>query len=181
MQNYADTATKDWLWFEEVVSYANARLPHALILSGRAMNATPMVETGLKALRWLINIQTSPGGAFRAIGSNGFYRRGQEPAQFDQQPIEAQATISACFGAYHATRDMYWIAEARRAFEWYLGRNDLGLALYDAGSGGCRDGLHVDRLSQNQGAESTLAFLISLAEQRAMQNSLTSFKDPAGE
>ena len=180
MQSYADTATDDWHWFEEVISYANAKLPHALILSGRCMSAAPLLETGLKALRWLVKIQTSPSGAFRPIGSNGFYRRGLERAQFDQQPIEAQATISACIEAYHATSDMFWVAEARRAFEWFLGRNDLGLALYDSTTGGCRDGLHVDRLSQNQGAESTLAFLLSLAEMQALQNTLTSFKEPAG-
>jgi glycosyltransferase involved in cell wall biosynthesis len=178
MQRYADAATEDWHWFEDTVTYANAKLPHALILSGRCLNAAPMLETGLKSLRWLVKIQTSPSGAFRPIGSNGFYQRGQEPAQFDQQPIEAQATISACIEAYHATGDMFWVAEARRAFDWYLGRNDLGLALYDPGTGGCRDGLHVDRLSQNQGAESTLAFLIALAEQQALQNILTSFKEP---
>ncbi|HEV7924567.1 MAG TPA: glycosyltransferase family 4 protein, partial [Verrucomicrobiae bacterium] len=181
MQSYSDTATEDWCWFEEVVSYANARLPHALILSGRCLNATPLLETGLKSLRWLVKVQTSPTGSFRPIGSNGFYRRGQERAQFDQQPIEAQATISACIEAYHATSDMFWVAEARRAFEWFLGRNDLGLALYDAGTGGCRDGLHMDRLSQNQGAESTLAFLLALAEERALQDALTSFKEPVEE
>jgi glycosyltransferase involved in cell wall biosynthesis len=178
MQSYADTASEDWCWFEEVISYANAKLPHALILSGRCLNAAPLLETGLKSLRWLMQLQTSPSGAFRPIGSNGFYRRGQERALFDQQPIEAQTTISACNEAYHATNDMFWVAEARRAFEWFLGRNDLGLALYDAGTGGCRDGLHMDRLSQNQGAESTLAFLLALAETRALQNTLTSFKEP---
>jgi hypothetical protein len=181
MQRYADAATGDWHWFEEVVSYANAKLPHALILSGRRLKAGPMVETGLKALRWLVEVQTSAAGAFKPIGSNGFYKRGQERAHFDQQPIEAQATISACIEAYHATGDMFWVAEARRAFEWFLGRNDLGLALYDPGTGGCRDGLHVDRVSQNQGAESTLAFLLALAEERALHNTLTSFKEPVGE
>ena len=142
------------------------------------MNSAPMLETGLKTLRWLIKVQTSASGAFRPIGSNGFYPHGQSPAQFDQQPIEAQATVSACIEAYHATNDLFWVAEARRAFEWFLGRNDLGLALYDAGTGGCRDGLHMDRLSQNQGAESTLAFLLALAEKRALQNALTSFHEP---
>lgn len=181
MQSYSDTATPDWQWFEEVVSYANAKLPHALILSGRRLGNAAMLETGLMSLRWLVSVQTSPSGAFRPIGSNGFYRRGKERAQFDQQPIEAQATISACIEAYHATSDIFWVAEARRAFEWFLGRNDLGMALYDAGTGGCRDGLHVDRLSQNQGAESTLAFLLALAEKRALQNILTSFKEPVGE
>ncbi len=163
------------------VKRSNAKLPHALILSGRCMNEATMLETGLKALRWLVKIQTSDAGSFRPIGSNGFFPRGQERALFDQQPIEAQATVSACIEAYHATGDMFWVAEARRAFEWFLGRNDLGLALYDSSTGGCRDGLHMDRVSQNQGAESTLAFLLALAEMQALQNTLTSFKEPPGE
>jgi hypothetical protein len=179
MQRYADAATEEWQWFEDVVSYANAKLPHALILSGHCMNDTRLLETGLKALRWLVNVQTSDAGSFQPVGSNGFYPRGKERAQFDQQPIEAQATVSACIEAYHATGDMFWVVEARRAFEWLLGRNDLGLALYDSATGGCRDGLHVDRVSQNQGAESTLAFLLALAEMQALQNTLTSFKEPS--
>ncbi len=180
MQRYADAAIEEWLWFEDEVSYTNAKLPHALILSGRCMNDAAMLETGLKSLRWLVKVQTSDAGSFRPIGSNGFYRRGQARALFDQQPIEAQATVSACIEAYHATSNMDWVAEARRAFEWFLGRNDLGLALYDSSTGGCRDGLHVDRVSQNQGAESTLAFLLALAEMQALQNTLTSFKEPPG-
>ena len=140
MQRYLDAARDDWQWFEDVVSYANAKLPHALILSGRCMNDPDMVEIGLKTLRWLVKIQTSETGSFRPIGSNGFYPRGKERALFDQQPIEAQATVSACIEAYHATKDMFWVSEAGRAFEWFLGRNDLGLALYDPGTGGCRDG-----------------------------------------
>jgi glycosyltransferase involved in cell wall biosynthesis len=176
IQRYADAATEEWQWFEEIVSYANAKLPHAMILSGRCMANATMVELGLKTLRWLTKIQTSDAGSFRPIGSNGFFPRGKERALFDQQPIEAQATVSACIEAYHATNDMFWVTEARRAFEWFLGRNDLGLALYDSTTGGCRDGLHIDRLSQNQGAESTLAFLLALAEMQALQNTLTSFK-----
>jgi glycosyltransferase involved in cell wall biosynthesis len=177
MQRYADTATDEWQWFEEVVSYANAKLAHAMILSGRCMNAGTMLETGLRTLRWLTKVQTSETGSFRPIGSNGFFPRGKERAIYDQQPIEAQATVSACIEAYHATNDKFWIAEAWRAFEWFLGRNDLGLALYDSTTGGCRDGLHVDRLSQNQGAESTLAFLLALAEMESLQNTIASFKE----
>jgi glycosyltransferase involved in cell wall biosynthesis len=181
MQRHADAATGDWHWFEDVVSYANARLPQALILSGRSVNNPAMLETGLKALRWLVKLQTSAAGSFRPIGSNGFHPRGGERAIFDQQPVEAMATVSACIAAYHATGDPFWVAEARRAFEWFLGRNDLGLALYDAGTGGCRDGLHLDRVSHNEGAESTLAFLIALAEKQTLQNSLTSFKETNGQ
>jgi hypothetical protein len=181
MQRYTDAASDDWHWFEDTVSYTNARLPHALILSGRRMNNGAMMKTGLQALRWLVKVQTSDAGSFRPIGSNGFFPRGKERAQFDQQPIEAQATVAACIEAYQATGETLWVTEARRAFEWFLGRNDLGLALYDAVTGGCRDGLHVDRLSQNQGAESTLAFLIALAEMQALQNTLTSFKETVSE
>ncbi len=180
LQRYADAATDEWHWFEDVVSYANAKLPHAMILSGRSLNNKSMLELGLKTLRWLTKIQTSEAGSFRPVGSNGFFSRGKERAMFDQQPIEAQATISACIEAYQATDDASWVGEARRVFEWFLGRNDLGLALYDPSTGGCRDGLHMDRVSQNEGAESTLAFLLSLAEMRALQNSLTSFKEPYG-
>jgi len=138
-----------------------------------------MLNLGLGTLRWLIGVQTSDSGSFRPVGSNGFYPRGGIRAVFDQQPIEAQVTVSACIEAYRATNDLFWVTEARRAFEWFLGRNDLGLAVYDATTGGCRDGLHMDRLSQNQGAESTLAFLIALAEMRSLQNAMTSFKEPA--
>jgi glycosyltransferase involved in cell wall biosynthesis len=179
MQRYADAATGDWQWFEDTVSYTNAKLPHALILSGRCLKNEKMVETGLKTLRWLIETQTSAEGSMRPIGSNGFYHRGKDRAQFDQQPIEAQVTVSACIEAYQATADRFWITEAHRAFEWFLGRNDLGLALYDPSTGGCRDGLHVDRVSQNQGAESTLAFLLALAQMQEIQNTLTSFKEPS--
>jgi glycosyltransferase involved in cell wall biosynthesis len=178
MQRFVDEATEDWQWFEDMLSYANAKLPHALILSGRCMKHAQMMEIGLKALRWVVKLQTSATGSLQPIGSNGFYRRGQQRALFDQQPIEAHVTLSACIEAYSATHDLFWIAEARRAFEWFLGRNDLGLALYDSFTGGCRDGLHVDRVSHNQGAESTLAFLLALAEMQALQNTLASFKEP---
>jgi hypothetical protein len=180
MQRYADAAGDGWHWFEEVVSYANAKLPQAMILNGRCMNHAKMLELGLVTLRWLVKVQTSDAGSFRPIGSNGFFPRGKERAIFDQQPIEAQATVSACIEAYRATSDLFWVGEARRAFEWFLGRNDLGLVIYDPTTGGCRDGLHMDRVSQNQGAESTLAFLLSLAEMQALQNSLVSFDGPSG-
>ncbi|HPA17643.1 MAG TPA: glycosyltransferase family 4 protein [Verrucomicrobiae bacterium] len=178
MRCYEASASDDWRWFEDVVSYANAKLPHALILSGRCAKNATMLKVGLDALRWLVAIQTSVTGSFRPIGSNGFYRRGMERALFDQQPIEAQATVSCCAEAFLATGDATWAAEARRAFEWFLGRNDIGLALYDPTTGGCRDGLHVDRLSQNQGAESTVAFLLALAEMRTLQSNLSCLKEP---
>lgn len=175
---YNRTATPEWPWFEDSVTYMNAGLSHALILSGRETSRGDAVETGLKTLRWLTKIQTAEGGYLRPIGSNGFYKRGGERANFDQQPIEAQAMVSACLEAYRCTSDDYWFSQARRAFDWFLGRNDLGIFLYDPNTGGCRDGLHVDRANQNQGAESTLAFLVSLAEMQRVHNELAAFKNP---
>ena len=171
-------STPDWCWFEDELSYDNAKLAHALILSGRATGQTAVFERGLKALRWLMELQTSEKGHFRPIGSNGFHRRGGTRANFDQQPIEAQAMVSACLEAYRATSDVWWYEQAQRAFDWFIGWNDLGLDLYQPETGGCGDGLHVDRVNENQGAESTLAFLLSLAEMRFAQNMVTSFREP---
>jgi glycosyltransferase involved in cell wall biosynthesis len=170
--------TPDWCWFEQELSYDNAKLAHALILSGRATGQPEVFERGLDALRWLNGIQISENGHFRPIGSNGFYHRGGQRANFDQQPIEAQAMISACLEAYRATSDVWWYEQAQRAFDWFIGWNDLGLELYSPESGACGDGLHVDRVNRNEGAESTLAFVLSLAEMRLAQDMLTSFKEP---
>jgi hypothetical protein len=178
MESFDAAAHRDWQWFEEVLSYDNAKLPHALILSGHGTGDQAVLERGLTALRWLVEMQMSEKGHFRPIGSNGFYPRGGKRANFDQQPIEAQATISACLEAYRVTADISWYEHAQRAFDWFIGWNDLGLELYSPETGGCRDGLHVDRVNGNQGAESTLAFLLSLAEMRLAQNVLTSFKRP---
>lgn len=171
-------AKPDWCWFEEELSYDNAKLAQALILSGQATGQTAVFERGLQTLRWLLEVQTSEKDYFRPIGSNGFYHRGGTRANFDQQPIEAQATVSACLEAYRATSDVWWYEQAQRAFDWFIGWNDLGLELYQPDTGGCGDGLHVDRVNENQGAESTLAFLLSLAEMRLAQDMVTSFRAP---
>jgi len=178
MDIYKRTATADWPWFEESVTYINAKLPHALILSGKWTAQPEVFDVGLKTLRWLTEIQTAEGGYYRPIGSNGFYKKGGERALFDQQPVEAHAMVSACLEAFRATSDEYWIRHARQAFDWFLGSNDLGTLLYDPNNGGCRDGLHMDRMNQNQGAESTLAFLLSLIEMQMIQNELAAFTNP---
>ena len=177
MELFEKTAQPDWRWFEGKLSYDNPKLAHALILSGRTTGQKAMFERGLEALRWLTELQISEKGHFRSIGTNGFYSRGGTRANFDQQPIEAQAMISACLEAYRATSDFWWYEQAQRAFDWFIGWNDLGLELYSPQTGGCRDGLHVDRVNRNQGAESTLAFLVSLAEIRLAQDMLTDFKE----
>ena len=179
MELFDRTATPDWPWFEDVLSYDNPKLAHALIVSGHATNQPAVFERGLETLRWLIEVQHSENGHLRPIGSNGFFRRGGVRAHFDQQPIEAHSMISACLEAFRATGDSTWFDQAQRAFDWFLGWNDLGLELYSPNTGGCRDALHVDRVNGNQGAESTLAFLLSLAEMQLTQNALTVFHPPA--
>lgn len=156
----------EWPWFEPSATYDNARLCQALILGGKALPESGATEIGLASLRWLASLQKTQAGHFRPIGSNGFCVRGGARADFDQQPVEAQAMVSACITAFSVTRDPSWSAMAKLAFEWFLGRNDLGVPLYDSKSGGCGDGLHVDRVSENQGAESTLAFHLALAEMK---------------
>jgi glycosyltransferase involved in cell wall biosynthesis len=176
---FEQNATDDWPWFEQHASYDNAKLSHALILSGRWTCNSQATEIGLRTLRWLADIQRAPDNHFRPIGSEGFYVRGQQAAQFDQQPIEAQSMVSASIEAYRVTNDPCWVDQARMAFEWFTGRNDLGLPVCDASSGACYDGLHADRVNQNQGAESTLAYLLALAEMQLLENSLTSFRQGA--
>lgn len=170
MKRFADHTRGDWHWLADDATYDNARLPHSLIVSGHAMQQPALVETGLRALRWLVQIQTSTSGWFQPIGSDGFCHRDGQRAYFDQQPIEIQAMVAACLEAFHVTGERHWIERAHTVFEWFLGRNDLGLMLYDAKTGGCRDALHVDRVNENQGAESTLAFQLALAELQLAHN-----------
>ena len=162
---YTETATEEWPWFENTLSYDNAVLAHVLIRSGDER----LVKIGVHALRWLITLQTSQYGHFQPIGSNGFYTKGESRAYFDQQPLEAQSTVSACLAAFSVTGDDEWHRAAIGVFKWFLGFNDLGLPVYDRQTGGCRDGLHIDRVNQNQGAESTLSYLLALTELHAVQ------------
>ena len=163
---YDRTSGHDWPWFEERVTYCNARLSQALIESGARMSNDAMVAAGIASLDWLLKIQCSNDGNFAPIGSNGFFERGGATAAFDQQPVEACTIVAACLEARRVTGDTAWGEHARRAFNWFLGQNDLHLSLYDATTGGCRDGLHADRANENQGAESTVSFLLALLDMR---------------
>ena len=158
---FKNNATDSWPWLENALNYANGKLPHALLLSGHRMQRNDMIDMGLNSLKWLLAIQTED-GHFVPIGSNGWYERGGPRARFDQQPIEANAMIEACVKAFKITRDKSWFDNAVMCFNWYLGHNDLNLPLYDAKTGGCRDGLMADGINQNEGAESSLAWLLSL-------------------
>jgi glycosyltransferase involved in cell wall biosynthesis len=171
---YKKSRSDKWCWFEAGLTYCNAALPQALLMCGQWIPNKAMTEAGLESLQWLADLQRADaaGGHFVPIGSNGFYQRGGERARFDQQPVEAQTMASACLEAYRSTGDEGWRKEARRAFDWFLGRNDLNLPVYDPTTGGCRDGLHPDRPNENQGAESTLAFLQTLLELRLAEHTL---------
>jgi glycosyltransferase involved in cell wall biosynthesis len=163
------TDRPEWPWFENSVTYCNARLPQALIATASWTGNAEMAATGLRSLEWLTTIQRTAEGYFAPVGTNGFFERGEKAAVFDQQPVEACATASACMHAFRTTGDQRWTDQAHRAFTWFLGQNQLHQALYDPLSGGCRDALHVDRLNENQGAESTLSFLLALMDMRAFE------------
>lgn len=161
---FAETSGPGWPWFENSVTYCNAQLSHALIVSGDRMHRVDMVEAGMRSLAWLVSLQTSVDGHFAPVGSNGFYPRGGLRADFDQQPVEAGAMVSACLEAHRVHPEAEWLTRARWAFNWFLGENHLRQWLFDPASGGCRDGLHAERANENQGAEATLSFLIALQE-----------------
>lgn len=164
---YRRVSRPEWPWFENSLTYCNARLAHALLVTGVRTNHAEMTDSGLAALSWLVSIQTSKDGYFAPIGSNGHYVRGERAATFDQQPVEVHATIAACIEARRITGDDRWMEDARKQFNWFVGQNHLEKSVYDMSSGGCRDGIHPDRLNENQGAESTLSFLMALVEMRA--------------
>jgi glycosyltransferase involved in cell wall biosynthesis len=167
LEIYRANLSPDWTWFENVLAYSNARLPQAVLIAGRRSSDDLMVSVGLGTLNWLSQIQRcAEKDHFVPIGSQGFYRKGCDKARFDQQPVEAGGAVSACLEAYRATGEDGWREQAWSAFNWFLGGNDLQIALYDPATGGCRDGLHPERVNENQGAESTLAFLLALVEMR---------------
>jgi len=170
-RTFVANATDDWPWNEEVVTYGNARLPHALIVAGRSLEREEWEEMGLRALRWLMRVQTNEReGHLSVIGNNGWFRKGGERARFDQQPIEAAALIDACYDAYRITQDTDWRRDIELCFNWFLGQNDVHQALVDLHTGGCRDGLHSAGVNMNQGAESTISWLIALQRRHKLLN-----------
>jgi len=164
----AQAETDDWAWFEAGLSYDNARLPQALIVTGASTATAAYTLAGLKSLSWLMRLQTTPEKLFRPVGTEGFGALRAPPAAFDQQPVEAAAAISACLAAYEVDGDVEWRRGAERAFVWFLGANDLAAPLVDTETGSCRDGLHPDRANENRGGESVLSYLLGLAEIRTL-------------
>jgi hypothetical protein len=168
MASLSAVDTPDWTWFEEGLAYDNARLPQALMLTGMATQTPAYVEAGLRSLRWLMTQQTTSAGHFRPVGTTGFGEQRQHPRAFDQQPVEATATIAACLTAWRADGDAEWKAIATNVFAWFLGSNDLSVPLVDLHTGSCRDGLHPDRANENRGGESVLSYLLGLADIRQL-------------
>ena len=168
MSGLASVETPDWQWFEEGLAYDNARLPQALIVTGMATQTPVYVDAGLRSLRWLMTQQRTSKGHFRPVGTAGFGELRKLPRAFDQQPLEATATIAACLAAWRADDDAEWKTIATRVFSWFLGSNDLSVALADPETGSCRDGLHPDRANENCGGESVVSYLLALAEIRQL-------------
>ena len=164
MTQFKENRSADWPWLEDNVTYCNPVLPQVLLRYGQANHNEEAIKMALESLTWLVKIQQSERGWIMPIGNQGFYQRGGQISYFDQQPVEVHALLSACLDAYRVTKDPAWYDHATYAFEWFFGRNALGVSVYDKVTGGCRDGLHIDRLNENQGAESTLAFIQSLLE-----------------
>jgi glycosyltransferase involved in cell wall biosynthesis len=180
-QLFRRTNQPDWPWCENRVTYCNGRLPQALIATAAWTGDESMAATGIRSLEWLMTIQRTPDGYFAPIGTNGFFERGMTAAVYDQQPVDACATVSACMQAFRMTGDHHWSEHARRAFTWFLGQNQLQQALYDPRSGGCRDALHADRLNENEGAESSLSFLLALMDMRADEVRWNAMQIPVSE
>ena len=171
--------TRGWEWFEESLAYDNARLSQALIATGCATHTPSYVNAGLRSLRWLMRLQTSPTGIFRPVGSESFGAKRLPPRAFDQQPLEAAASIAACVAAWRADGDPAWRTEAARVFAWFLGSNDLSSPLVDLDTGSCRDGLHPDRANENRGGESAVSYLLSLAQMRELASLTDEHAKPA--
>ena len=165
---FAANQSNDWCWFEEYLAYDNARLPQAMIETGIAMKRPHYVDAGIRALRWLMKVQTNFYGHFRPVGSTSFGKSRQKPSAFDQQPVEAWATIAACTTAWRHDGNSEWEAGATLAFAWFMGENDLRSTLIDSETGRCWDGLHPDRPNENTGAESTLSYLLGLIDVRQL-------------
>lgn len=164
VQLYAQCRTLDWPWFEPKLAYANARLPQALIVGGSYLGNEAMIRQGVNSLTWLLSNQTSAEGQFCPVGSKGADRTNIGTTQFDQQPIEVCGSISACLSAYAVTGSPTFLSQSIWCFQWFLGKNAVSTPVANILTGSCHDGLNSTGINQNQGAESTLSYLTSVAE-----------------
>lgn len=161
-ERYRAHRSDDWPWFGPALSYDNARLPGALLAAGRVLGDPDLVSDGLEALEWYAEVCGGGSSYLRFPGTAGLRPGEATAASGDEQPLEAAALAAAEVQALAVTGDDDHARRAVRAFEWFLGRNRLGISLYDFATGGCRDGLGERAPNINQGAESTLAYLQTL-------------------
>ena len=161
LRQYEESRYPDWQWFEEAMTYDNAVLPQALYVAGMTLENKKYQEIADNTSEFLLT-NIFNGSHFSFVGCNGWYERGEKKATFDQQPIEAAGTVLMLRDAYEATQNERFLTLQRKAFDWFLGQNDLHVPLYDFRTKGCNDGLTPDGVNTNQGAESTLSLLLSL-------------------
>jgi len=157
LQAHGQYARDDWNWFEPSLAYDNGRLPEALIRAGQTLENDQMLKLGLSTLDWLRVRQSSPRGAFRPVGCKSFCRPYAAPLAFDQQPLEATATVDAAAAAFEFSGESKWRQMAQDAFAWFFGNNDAAMPMANASDGSCFDGLMATGINRNQGAESILS------------------------
>lgn len=151
-------AQPDWAWWEDRLTYDNARLPEAMVRAALALHEPSFGESGLEALQFLTAL-TQPHRMLVPIGAPHWYERGGARRIFDQQPLEAAAMVDAFLAALRFTGAPRYLDAAAVAYDWYRGRNTAGLVVADVASGGCHDAITENGLNPNMGAESTLAYL----------------------
>ncbi len=161
VRQYEENRHADWEWFEDILTYDNAVLPHALFVAGLSLEEEVYTQMAIKTAEFLLD-NTFDGDHFSFVGCHGWYERRKARAVFDQQPIEAAGTVMMLRAAYDATKDPRYLALQRKAFDWLLGTNELRVPLYDFRTRGCHDGLMAGGVNGNQGAESTVSFMLAL-------------------
>ncbi|MEI7482115.1 MAG: hypothetical protein WCK75_07180 [Elusimicrobiota bacterium] len=161
MVMYKKQSSNDWPWFEPILTYDNAKLPHALFLAYEDLKSAQYLDTAVKTLDFLIKVNFPQGNMLRIVGNKGWYPKGGKPALYDQQPTDAASMAEACATAYRVTGLAVYKDRALNSFEWFLGNNISGKPIYDAATGGSRDGLKESEINNNEGAESSIMFVIA--------------------
>ncbi len=169
VRQFRENVDSSWRWFEDVLAYSNSILPLALLISYRMLKDESFLEVALDSMEFLENIVFRY-GYFKPIGCNGWYIRGREIAEYDEQPIEASEMILLYKEAYEIFRDINYINKAKETFMWYHGKNSKSVNLIDPETGGCYDGINEFGVNLNQGAESIISYLMAYLNMRELVN-----------
>lgn len=160
VKSYRLSSDDDWKWYEGKLSYANPRLPHGLFLAYDLVGEKIYLDVAKESLDFLTDAETVK-DTYAPIGNSNWYVRGMERALFDQEPLEASCMAQCALEAYRITEDSKYLRVAKRSFGWFLGENSLGISVYDEKTGGCHDGLRRHDVKPDQGAESTISYLLA--------------------